>query len=556
MATQVSAFKLHGPAAACSEEKVQGVNDCAKGIEALCLETSSDRPLQCTGVDRTTPSLARLVPKLPPSPEFEYFTKYLLGCPAILKAGEARHEEVDTLCRSLLKGDWGNIIQMYRQTPDDLARDGLKAYHDKMITTAQFATLLSCRSLLIEFPGVEISVQPLFDDMESTDFKGGHAIANQACTIVRATLQFVKTKKEGSYLDARSTVQFFQNMISQPNSEKSFFYIPLEDYERTRELRGQVIDETGLTFRKAEGLIVASCRTNVLHRFHIGGKGYVAVPSFSMMQQFLQVYKGSDEAINITPVIGPASVEDTFNNITNNSRDMSFAFPGMELPRTVFGFKAVVSLDYAFTDFFFCIAANNMPKRFRPAIKEYAEAVRQVQKAINSEDDLLNEFIDLLYSEIVNMDYIHLRPYFEDIDGGAQFFFIRTISNQVFDLLKSFAWKKRELSPACEDLLGSKLQVRLHNTGFVNRVAQILNQTCFCKRYGITAMDLNRAFYVFEGVIDRELKEVLSSDDPKLQEMVEIQGERMVLLEWRKRLHSLAPKLHVGHTLFEDAMRT
>jgi len=256
---------------------------------------------------------------------FDSVTRYLPNRDAVLDSAAGRIKECDALCKKLKKSDWETIIKDYTQNPNDLPIDGLKAFHDGKITMEQFSTIISCWSLMNQFPGVEIHRQSIFDEagLVNRDAEG----------FIRQTLESSgKFKEQAPFLNEEKFNVFIRNMQLQPVSEQGFFFIETDKYDSdiddaTRAAR-ILADTQTITEEIHTGVGV-----NVFNQFTHEGITYRMVPSLSMMQQFLVAYAGDDNAVKIAPVIGLSSVDDIVSNATMDTRDMALPFPGVELPK-------------------------------------------------------------------------------------------------------------------------------------------------------------------------------------------------------------------------------
>lgn len=65
-------------------------------------------------------------------------------------------------------------------------------------------------------------------------------------------------------------------------------------------------------------------------------------------------------------------------------------------------------VDFVGHDFYHSIVASDVPRRLRPAFKEYAEAI-QSAKADFNENEMAYKFLDFLYERIIDMEHPTFR---------------------------------------------------------------------------------------------------------------------------------------------------
>ncbi|MBM3191473.1 MAG: hypothetical protein FJZ63_02300 [Chlamydiae bacterium] len=487
-----------------------------------------------------------------PSSEFTSLTRYLPQREQILQQQELRGDQQDHLCKQLQKGNWEAIFAGYRQAPDELAKDGLASFYKGNINADQFTTLLLAWSLLVEFPEKTIHINPLFHQDGSV---------NQAAkNSIRATLKNTKEEFPAFLSEETQVDAFFERMRGQPESEKFFFSIDAEPYQWGIPVVEQMA-ELAQGSRTITREIAESVSVNVFHQFQRAGRTYRMVPSLSMMQQFLNTYAREGDAVKITPVIGLSSIQDIENNIISNTRDMGLAFPGVDLPKEADELLAPYTVDFVGHDFYHSIVASDVPRRLRPAFKEYAEAI-QLAKADFNENEMAYKFLDFLYERIIDMEHPTFRQNVQGVvlneenPTEAQLLVTALVFQQQ-NVLNRFLLKERDEAGNSLDSLAVAAQERLPE--FVYRVAQAnviekiterLNPSEFCHKFHISQEDLEPMLAVKRQVIT-SMQEALEEIEragpenapPSFFEEIEFAGTRMTSLESQKMLLASGEKM-------------
>lgn len=478
------------------------------------------------------------------APTFQSVTRYLSNCAEVLCKAENRVIEGAALCLSLDKGDWPAILAQYQKAADYLPVDGLKLFHDGLITVEQFSTLLFFWSLITEFPEEEIHIQPLFDGAKINAF---------AEASIRNTLKLRGFRiHKDQFLNHESLKIFFNKMRLQKQSERCFFFIKTTKYTLSpynREKDRKVQDGT-LTINEETS---AGIGVNVFHQFFSEYKGYYRmVPSFSMMQQFLVAHDG-DRAVKILPVIGPSSTEDIANNGANDSRDMGLPFLGMELPKKADMLAAPKAVDFIFHDFYHSIVASDVSRKFRKAFVIYARAIQEIKKHYAA--PLVIRFLDEYYERIIDMEYPEFGKKWKLVMSvknptEAQRFLssvVEQIANAFKRFLSSISNNKddpyRHLGTMPK--LGATLRYLVVTEKVLDKLVDILHRDKFCERFGITKEDCeplimayNKNAEKMENQIDSYYSLPKKAIHKSLFEEIEQGSEKMTALDGLKRLES------------------
>jgi hypothetical protein len=393
---------------------------------------------------------------------FDSVTRYLPDCKALLQRDRAR--QVQSLNQNLQKGDWTKIMSDYAKLEDDLAIDGLKAFHDKLIFQEQFATTVFCSSLMKEF--TKVQTLSLFTAQGKIN---GEAAGFIGQTLqAKANMQF----RMGNFLEGDKLGIFWNQMRKQPASEQCFFMV--------------------------EGQYSSSCKTvtDAINDIGMNVFGYFRdqnnyplrmVPSLSMMQQFLIAQTGND-AVTITPVLGTSSREDIHKNAVTDTRDMALPFPGIVLPKTADDEAAPKSLHFWDHDLYHAFVASKIPRNFRHAFATCADSVLELKK----------EYTDLFIIQILDDLYQHL------IDMEHANFWSLTSQKPAIIFFSSFAEKIKAVlarpSKQAIDLEVHHALLREHRV--VEKLAINLFQKNFCEKYDISRQDLQDVMQKKMGVVD------------------------------------------------------
>jgi len=331
-----------------------------------------------------------------PSSVIAKLTQYLPDALAVLRAGELRKEQVDTLSTWLQEGRWQTIIDNYRAKPEDLAKDGLKACERKLITGEQFATVTFCYSLMMDFPGKQIHIEPLFNVDGSVSEVAQAAIFD---TMNRASKRFIKNNAD---LEETKLKEFFEKMRSEPKSEQFFLSVATEPYLNKNQ--EQVVQD--LFINKSQRIMETlstgkQTGFNVFHLFTKGEDTYRMMPSLGMMQKFLDTYVRKDDAVKISPVIGLPQEKDIVKKVEENCWQMRLSFPGVSLPEEIEFFKAPHRVDVMGYDFYHAYVCSEIPRSVRPACVEAAKIIKQLEKKSEGEYKIL---LQTLYEAIFSMN--------------------------------------------------------------------------------------------------------------------------------------------------------
>jgi|GEM_PF-1224767 len=328
------------------------------------------------------------------SPEFLRVTRYLPEVDKVLQQSELRKANIKVFCTLLQQGDWKNVIKEYRQRPELLATDALKAFAEQLITESQWTTTLFCYALMVDFPEEEIHVEPLFNEDESVN-----KIAEEAISYTM--------HRKGPYLTGDQLTTFFTKMRSEPKSEQAFFFVSTQPYNwgiDCKKASEKIFIHQSRTVMEA---VAVDAYMNVFHQFVKDEKTYRMMPSLSMMQQFLHTYARAGDAVKITPVIGLSTPEDIEKNIVDQQRDMALPFPGMQFPIEADCLKAPYKVDVIGHDFYHSYTCSEISSSLRPAFAELATIIKDLQKQCGKEQEKM--FLEAFYERVIDMEYCSFK---------------------------------------------------------------------------------------------------------------------------------------------------
>lgn len=427
---------------------------------------------------------------------FNSVTRYLPNCKECLDMAAKRSQEVQDLCDNLDLGEWKMILLAYEDEPENLAIDGLKAFHDGKITMEQFTTLTFAYSLMKEFSEDRIYTQSLFNE--------DGTVNKNAENFIRQTLQPSGIYEgEELYMDDEKLLEFLESMKAKPESEKVFFFIKTKNHDHSERTIDTLNKDHTITQE-----IFANTGINIFSQFNHNTTTYRMLPSLSMMQQCLHTLNGK-QAVTISPVIGLSSTEDIVGNGRNSTREMALPFPDVILPKEADLHAAPHSIDFINHDFYHAIVASSIPNGYRKAFIEIAEDVAKINAEIKEElgrdeDNFICTILDEFYERIIDMEHGSFRNHSsKDMplsNPTESIKFIFSIGSQQQIALDRLITKKcQNLEPDdttdIEDLISDelvKIFSVLEKYDVIGRLAAILVETDFCNRYHINTNDVKR----------------------------------------------------------------
>lgn len=498
-------------------------NQTSNSIHDAAVNEIAIKALSYIGTNSQTKSLFSSTEK---KNAFNSVTRYLSNYKKWLDIAAERSKEVEELCDNLVLGQWETILNAYKSDSENLAIDGLKAFHGGKITVEQFTTITFAYSIIKEHPEIKIHVCPLFDH---------NGLPNaQAKNIISETLKptgILKGKEP--FLTRDQIVDFFKKMRSESLSEQNFFFIESkETLNKTRTITEGITDGTGV---------------NVFNYFNLNDNTYRMVPSFSMMQQFLNAV-GKKNAVTITPVIGLSSIEDILYNGKNSTRDLALPFPGITLPKEADKHSAPASIDFINHDFYHAIVTSYIPPICREAFIAYAETILKIKtelekdlKESTDEERFVCSALKELYERIVDMEHTLFRSHkrnsiFETFTSEQllqidieSFLLILSISDQqqyVVDRLMATDLQYQQYTSFSEDVKTAKALniikklVSSFKTHYVlEKIADLLIKDNFCEKYHV---NINCLQLIVKKLIEYRdlLKTMLPNEQKELAEAV------------------------------------
>lgn len=511
----------------------------------------------------------------PKTADFLSLTRYLPNCDKLLKKAELRTQEMDRLNGLLRTGHWNEVINSYRKTPDHLATDGLKAFQRGDITMHQFATLITCWSLMIDFPDSHIHTQSLFDGEGSIDKQANKMIQD---TLVYRGEEFIHSSdtEKRMFLQGDQLELFFQKMKIQPESEKVFFFVTMNPYNWSKPVH-EVYLEMFSKKRTVMEHIAAYLGINVFHQVTLDSTTYRMVPSFSMMQGFVDV-QGSSDAVKLTPVIGLSSVEDMMMNIKMQTRDVALPFPGVKLPQEADKIRAPYAVEFIGHDFFHCIIASEIPRKLRLAIQDIVDGMREVQVTLSGDQEV-SQFFQEWCERVIDMDFplfskdprdvavfeipniTDMQKLFLTIDGTKifastriqlEFFYLqndkKTVDKETYKVFQNLQFHQKFVN----------IEYQLRHQQVIRKVAKILHEANFCKKHEVSIKDLEELTEVYEQQTATSIevfKNIRKNLDPSNELLKEVTygGKIMTSIEAKIEMMRSANQLSLSYHLLQLA---
>jgi hypothetical protein len=308
-----------------------------------------------------------------------------------------RRSDIQSFLHLIHEGDW-ELIRLHYLTLnlDFLALDAFLSFYLKKIEIAEFCTTLFFYYALKEYPKGSLRVLRLYEEDGSEN--------DEAIEIIESTFD-----------DRVDLDEFFDSMVEKSPSESVFFFLPSESREITK---NQTIKERILDVLKGEititDEIADATGMNYLHLFEFEGEKYQMIPSFSMMQEFINAL-GKKSRVRINPTFGLSTLHDICKNGLNGSRDMGFYFPPIQinhfhsleisLPDRADGFLAPTKLDFLKHDFYHAVRACDVPEKFRIMLIEIAHFIKEIK--LEFKEPLLVDYLSEFYERLIDMEHLY-----------------------------------------------------------------------------------------------------------------------------------------------------
>lgn len=305
---------------------------------------------------------------------------------------------------------------------------GLWAVKLGYLSQHQFGTLMqfwgACQCHLPL--GQNVTSMPLFDSDGKVNSVARTAIV-QTLQMEPVIVELLGKTEEvsGSLLTEEQVDLFFEAMREQEESEQQCFVVPdidpydLDALERVIE-SGIANDAVTVShsIRGHSGL-------NLFCRFEEKGIAKRMVPSFGMMQVFLNVRHGPD-AVHLNPVLGTSTSDDLRKSAMLDWRDVGIPFPSIPLPPYADNFRAP-HYDFAFHDAcYHAILASSMSRKDRQLMLLAADIATKVALQAKSKGRQAGFAFSSLLVDLENNYY---RPEFRallssEFSGNAELFWL------------------------------------------------------------------------------------------------------------------------------------
>jgi hypothetical protein len=306
-----------------------------------------------------------------------------------------RRANIESFYHLLKGGEWELLRSNYPSLHlDFLALDAFLAFYLKKIELAEFCTTLFFYYALKEYPKESVRIFRLYEEDESEN--------DEAIEIIESTFD------ERVDLD-----EFFDVMAEKPMSESVFFFLRADERVKpeNQSIKDRIFDVIRGEITITDEILDAT-GINYFHLFDFEGEKYQMIPSFSMMQELINVIS-KENKVRINPTFGLSTINDICKNGLYGSRDMGFYFPPIEinyfrslevsLPDRADGFLAPTKIDFLKHDFYHSIRASEVPPKFRIKMIEIANLVSLIKLEVS--DPILIDYLSEFYERLIDMEH-------------------------------------------------------------------------------------------------------------------------------------------------------
>ncbi len=335
--------------------------------------------------------------------DFQRMTRNLDNVDALLSKYRVDDPCIHDYLEGLKNGDWTSVIF---SELDELPFRALFAYYEKLITVSQFTTTLFFWAVCQHHETTEIEIRSIDRDFElvkSTFWPTKNGLLTKTFSL------------QEPYLSDDRCEAFLAKLKTYPQSEQKFFILPDLSAEDSSPLTDSIVEtminqvNDGLAGKSSISQeIMTGPSINVFNRVEIEGRVFRMVPSFAMMQTFIDLFGSEDGALSIVPVIGASTLEEIAQNAFDDTRDMGLPFPGVDLPKTADSFTCSLSYDFFYHDFYHALIVSNIPSNHRKAFMESFSVFRQ--KADSEKDPELNAFYLEFAERVADLEIFTYRP--------------------------------------------------------------------------------------------------------------------------------------------------
>jgi len=312
---------------------------------------------------------------------FQYTTKQLTNTSKHLK--KADEKRIHDLARALDLGNWCDAIFEDRSRLPYLA---LRCYHDETITPEQFATLMIYWSALKHHPHWDIL--PCDWEHNTSLIKKTFAIPK------KIDKKFQNHYHKAPHLSPKQQARFFELMKEVPPSERTFFLVP--DFQHR--------DGAAYSISQA---IEHNLGINVFNRVVVDGKTMRMIPSFAMMQAFLQAFAGEELAVRMNPGLGVWEWEDIRNDHLEGRRVLGLPFPGVKLPHEADGYSVPQDYDFIYHDFYHAFILSLVPFQHRKAFMAIEKVLRDFQEEMTNKTKKM--YVQKFSEALIDMEFTSYR---------------------------------------------------------------------------------------------------------------------------------------------------
>ena len=194
----------------------------------------------------------------------------------------------------------------------------------------------------------------------------------------------------------------FEKLRALPKSEQQFFIVPDKEGKYLPILEDQLLGRS--TTHTITQEINFATGLNVFSRLE--GPA-VMIPSFGLMQAYLEVRNGQD-AVQMNPVLGLSSLGDLRQNALEGKRDFALHHPAASLPNTADNFSAP-GVDFEKHDFYHAQLSSSIPPFYK---RLFIQCADMIENQVHQERGFLSfnrESMQHLHDRFIDMEVSNFR---------------------------------------------------------------------------------------------------------------------------------------------------
>lgn len=225
---------------------------------------------------------------------------------------------------------------------------------------------------------------------------------------LKQTFYYTKEPDQKPFLEGEKFERFIEKMKQLPFSEQKFLIVP--------DLQGiDSIDETakknnGNPFKATVSQATFHAGVNVFNRCSINDQAFRIVPSFGMMQAFLEAQYG-DDAVEIKPRLYLSTMRHIYQSRLESNCDVMI--PSLDTkgnnrcPSKADGYFAPW-YDFTAHDFYHAILTSSVGKTYRKVAVFASDTIREFEKTAPEAD---KKGLRQLAFSLIDMDFVHFHHF-------------------------------------------------------------------------------------------------------------------------------------------------